>query len=79
MLMTGVWLLGGAFAVSVAVLIALNGRKLSAEQLGGSYVAAIAAIAGVALLVLGALLGALRGALLDPPDNSADAPPGPPC
>ena len=72
MLTTGVWLLGGAFAVSVAVLIVLNGGRLSPEQLGGSYVAAIAAIGGVALLVLGALLAALRGALLDPPDDSAE-------
>ena len=69
MLTTGVWLLGGAFVVSAAVLIVVNGGRLSADQLGSSYVAAIAAIAGTALIVLGALLAALQGALLDAPES----------
>ncbi len=64
---TGSWLLGTALVVSVAVALALRGRPLVPMELRGSYVAAVASMAGVGLFLLGAFLGALRGALLDPP------------
>lgn len=70
---TGSWLLGTALLVSLTVALALRGRRLVPVELGASYVAAVASMAGVALVVLGAFVRALRGALLDPPAADREA------
>jgi hypothetical protein len=62
-----VLLIGTALVVSVLVALILDGRPLASAPLRGAYLAAIAAMAGVGLVIVGSLLWALRGALLDPP------------
>lgn len=59
-------LLGAMFGVA-GTLVAARTRQLDAVQLGGAYAAAIAVIAGSALVAVVFVLGALRGVSLDPP------------
>ncbi len=65
----GVILVLSASLISALVLLVFDGRALSTVELGPSYFAAVAAIIGTGCVILGAVLSALRGALLDPPDH----------
>ncbi len=72
-------LIAGAAIVSGTVLVVLDGRKLASVELTPSYLGAVAAIAGSALMILAVLLWLLRGTLLDPPHQGvAEDPEGPP-
>ncbi len=71
MLIAGAWLLSTAFVVSAAVLLVLNGRRLTPTRVGASYASAVVAITGAALVLLSVVLRALRGALLDPPRDQS--------
>ena len=62
-------LLGAMFGVA-GTLVAARTEQLDAVQLGAAYAASIAVIAGVALVLLVAVLGALRGVSLDPPGRA---------
>ncbi len=72
LLFVGAGLLIAALLVSGTVLLVLNGRELTAIEVGPSYLGALAAIAGTALIILATLLWILRGALLDPPHAPSD-------
>jgi membrane-associated phospholipid phosphatase len=63
----GIGVLVGAMFGVAGTLVAARTRQLDAVQLGAAYAAAIAVIAGSALVVLVAVLAALRGVSLDPP------------
>ena len=59
-------LIGAMFGVA-GTLLAARTEQLDAVQLSGAYAAAVAVIAGSALVLLVAVLSALRGVALDPP------------
>jgi len=63
-------LLGAMFGVA-GTLVAARTEQLDAVQLSGAYAAAVAVIAGSALVLLLAVLSALRGVALDPPERDA--------
>lgn len=67
LIFAGAGLLTAALLVTTVVLLIANGRDLTTIELGPSYLGAVAAITGTALVILGVILWALRGALLDPP------------
>lgn len=67
----GVGLLLGALAGVGTTLVAARTEDLDAVELGGAYAASIAVITAFALLLLTAVLGALRGVSLDPPTRVA--------
>ena len=71
LLFAGAGLLLVSLLTSGAVLIVRNGHRLTNLDVGPSYVGAIAAIAGTALLILATILWILRGALIDPPRRPA--------
>lgn len=72
MLIAGAWLLGAASVLSSAVIVILNGRRLTPTRVGASYLSAMAAIVGTALVILSLLLRNLRGVLLDPPHRTTE-------
>ncbi|MCD9622841.1 phosphatase PAP2 family protein [Rhabdothermincola salaria] len=72
LLVLGVALVAAAGLVTGTVVVVLDGRDLDAGQLGPSYVGAVAAIAGVAIVILSVLLWILRGARIDPPRDQTD-------
>ena len=63
----GALLIAAALAVSMIVALIVDGGPRVSVPLGGAYLAAIAAMAGTGLVIVGSLLWAFRGALLDPP------------
>lgn len=65
----GVGLLFGALFGIGGTLVAAREDELDAVQLDATYAASIAVIVGVALVLLVALVGALRGVSLDPPSE----------
>lgn len=67
LLALGAALLVGATLITGTAVIVLKDRDLRATDLGPSYVGAVAAIAGVAIVILGVLLWILSGARIDPP------------
>jgi len=67
----GVGLLFGALAGVGTTLVAARTEELDAVELGGAYAASIVVITGFALVLLMAVLGALRGLSLDPPTRVA--------
>ncbi len=82
LLVLGAALLVGATLVTGTVVLVLEDRDLRAADLGPSYVGAVAAIAGVAIVILSVLLWILRGARIDPPpgqthEDGADRQPSP--
>lgn len=82
-LVAGVVLILVAALVSGTVITVLRGRDLTASEVVPSYLGAVAAIAGSALVILGVMLMLLHGTLLDPPktgpgntvDQALPAPP----
>jgi membrane-associated phospholipid phosphatase len=68
----GVGLLLGATIGVAGTLVAAREAQLDAVNLGASYAASIAAIGGVALVLLMALLSMLRDLSLDSPDRAHD-------
>jgi membrane-associated phospholipid phosphatase len=66
----GVGLLLGAMVGVAGTLVAAREAQLDAVNLGASYAAAVAAIAGAALVLLVALLSMLRDLSLDPPGGT---------
>lgn len=67
---TGAALLALAFSGFVVVYLAIRQDRLDAVRLDGAYAAALVAIVGVGLVLMAALLAALRGVGLDPPSES---------
>ncbi len=67
LLVLGVGLVVAATLVTGTVVIVLKDRDLKAADLGPSYVGAVAAIAGIAIVILSILLWILHGARIDPP------------
>jgi len=61
-------LLGAMFGVA-GTLVAARTQQLDAVELGAAYAASIAAIGGAALVLLLAVLAALRDLSLDPPEH----------
>lgn len=67
LLVLGLALLVGAVLVTGTVVVVLEDVDWGTGNLGPAYVGAVAAMAGVALVILGVLLWILREARLDPP------------
>jgi hypothetical protein len=68
----GIGVLIGAMLAVAATLVAARTHQLDAVELSGAYAAAIAVIAGAALVLLVLFVATLRGVSLDPP-HVADA------
>lgn len=63
----GAGLLGLAFVGFAATFIAFRQDRVDAVRLGGAYAAALAAIVGIGLVSMAAVLSAIDGVPLDPP------------
>jgi membrane-associated phospholipid phosphatase len=70
----GIGVLLGAMVGVAGTLVAARTEQLDAVELGAAYAASIAVIAGFALVLLVAVLGALRGLSLDPPHDQLGEP-----
>ena len=66
------------FVGLAATLVAIREDQLDAVRLDEAYAAALVAIVGSCLLLVGALLAAMRGVNLDPPDDVPAEPAGAP-